>query len=441
VVISSFAGTRRGALLLLASCGSLALVSCHSSAPRTSQMPVIGLAYVGPVSLNLRQDIAAKSPGVTEVKHADRLEIIDVRRRLVRVRTVNGAEGWVDANLLLSAQQMDELRRLAEDSQKMPSQGAATVFEALNMHTEPNRSSPSFHQIPEGGAVEVLAHRTAPRGAARPRGAALVKAAAPSKGTKQKAPKKAAAYLLPPPPPPAPPADLEKISRPRASDLPGFTPPDTPPVSLDDWDLVRTKDGTVGWVLARMLYMAIPDDVAQYAEGKRITAYLALGDVRDGDEVKHNWLWTTAATDLKAAEFDSFRVFVWSKSRHRYETAFIERNLTGFYPVELADVTAGELVKQTSAKKAGGMNRGTDRDNNAEQEKGFSVIVQEKDGALFKRVYGFSGYHVRLISKSPVTRRDTLLARSDPPAADSASKAAMEPEGWWQKMMRRWRPR
>ena len=80
---------------------------------------------------------------------------------------------------------------------------------------------------------------------------------------------------------------------------------------------MRTKDGTVGWVLARMLYMAVPDDVAQYAEGKRITAYLALGDVRDGDEIKHNWLWTTADSSLKAAEFDSFRVFVWSKSRHR----------------------------------------------------------------------------------------------------------------------------
>jgi len=169
-------------------------------------MPVIGVAFVGPVSLNLRQDMAAKSPGVTEVKHGERLDIVDVRRRLVRVRTANGAEGWVDANLLLSAQQMDELRTLAESSQKLPSQGAATVFEALNMHTEPNRPSPSFHQIPEGGAVEVLAHRITPRSGVRPRGAALVKAAAPPKATKPKAPKKGAVYLLPlPTPPPLPP--------------------------------------------------------------------------------------------------------------------------------------------------------------------------------------------------------------------------------------------
>ena len=121
MVISRFSGSRRAALLVLACCGSLAPVSCNSSTPGSSQTPVIGLAYVGPVSLNLRQDIAAKSPGVTEVKHGERLDIIDVRRRLVRVRTVNGVEGWVDANLLLSAQQMDELRKLADDSQKLPS--------------------------------------------------------------------------------------------------------------------------------------------------------------------------------------------------------------------------------------------------------------------------------------------------------------------------------
>jgi len=83
------------------------------------------------------------------------------------------------------------------------------------MHTEPNRPSPSFHQIPEGGAVEVLAHRVTPRSAVRPRGAALVKAAAPPKASKPKAPKKGAAYLLPLPAPPALPATGKRFRAPR----------------------------------------------------------------------------------------------------------------------------------------------------------------------------------------------------------------------------------
>ena len=128
-------------------------------------------------------------------------------------------------------------------------------------------------------------------------------------------------------------------------------------------------------------------------------------------------------------------MFVWSKSRHRYETAFIERSLTGFYPVELADVTAGEVL----GKKTSGRNRERDRDQNGEQEKGFSVIVQDKDGALFKRTYGFSGYHVRLISKTPVRRRDTPLAMGSAPTLNAGPAAAAEPGGWWRKILRRWR--
>jgi SH3-like domain-containing protein len=424
VVIPRFFGPRRAALLLLI-CGTLLIAACHSSTKTTStsEVPAIGIAYVGPVSMNLRQDLAAKSPGVTEVKHGDRLDIIEVRRRLVRVRTVQGIEGWVDANLLLSAQQMDDLRKLADDSRKLPSQGAATVFEALNMHSEPNRSSPSFHQIPEGGSVDVLAHRATPRVAARPKAAALAKAVAVPKATKPKDSKKAAALLLPPPAPPAPPADWEKMSRPRASDLPDYQAPEAPaPPPLDDWDLVRTKDGTAGWVLARNLYMSVPDDVAQYAEGNRITSYLSIGDVQDSDQVKHNWLWTTAASSLKTAEFDSFRVFVWSKSRHRYETAFIERNVTGFFPVQLADVPPD--------KKASGP-----------PEKGFSLLVQDKDGALYKRTYGFSGYHVRLISKTPVVREEAAPGAATISVADAKSTEPQQTDGWWRRLMRRWHER
>jgi hypothetical protein len=433
VVIPRFFASRHVALLLVICCGVVASVSCnsssHDSGKEGSQLSPIGIAYVGPVTMNLRQDLAAKSPSIAEVKHGDRLDILEVRRRLVRVRTVNGIEGWVDANLLLSAQQMDELRKAAQGAANLPSQGAATVFDTLNMHTEPSRASPSFYQIPEGGSVEVLLHRATARVAPRSKAPALAKAAATPRKSKES--KKAALFLLPFPVPQAPPRDWEKMSHPRASDLADYVAPAPPPApSLDDWDLVRTKDGRVGWVLARQLYMSVPDEVAQYAEGNRITAYLALGDVQDGDQLKHNWLWTTAASSLRTAEFDSFRVFVWSKSRHRYETAFIERNVTGFYPVRVADVP---VDKKASGKRAGNAD--------ADKEKGFSLLVQDKDGTLYKRTYGFSGYHVRLISKTPVARDTTLPSAGSISVTDSRTSAQQDQGGWWRKIVQRWRGR
>jgi hypothetical protein len=135
--------------------------------------------------LNLRKDLASKSPTVATVKHGDKLEVLELRRRFIKVRTEQHVEGWTDSNLLLTDQQMGDLRRLAEDASKLVSQGKATPFDVLNMHSAPARQSPSFFQIGEGESVEVIGHRLAPH-SAPPEPMAV---AAPVKRTVPKKPK------------------------------------------------------------------------------------------------------------------------------------------------------------------------------------------------------------------------------------------------------------
>ena len=36
-----------------------------------------------------------------------------------------------------------------------------------------------------------------------------------------------------------------------------------------------------------------------------------------------------------------------------------------------------------------------------QDEKSFSLVLQDKDGAIYRRIYGFAGYRVRMISKTP----------------------------------------
>jgi len=385
----------RGCVVLL----FLLLSACTSHGP---QQPSSGVAYVGPITLNLRKDLASKSPTVAAVKHGDKLEVLELRRRFIKVRTAQGVEGWTDSNLLLTGQQMDDLRRLANDAAKLASQGKATPFDVLNMHSAPARQSPSFFQIAEGESVEVIGHRLAPH-SAPPEPVSLpapVKRTVPSKKSKAKEAKSAQAPPMPAPP--APPRNWQDLSKPRAANIPSSAhavSPAGPAPQFDDWNLVRTKDGKVGWVLARMLTMSIPDEVAQYAEGHRITAYLALGEVKDKEDKqsKHNWLWTTSSAGQHPFEFDSFRVFVWSTKRHHYETAYIERNVQGFYPIQ-AEALPGQ------------------------EEKAFSVVLREKDGKLYQRTYGFAGYHVRMISKTPYSSPTELpevrASRNfDPPPA------------------------
>ena len=338
---------------------------------------VAGVGYAGPPSLSLRKDLGPRASIVATARHGDRLDVLETRRRFVKVRTSAGVEGWTDLNLLLSDQQMSDLRRLAESAKQLPAEGAATVYEPLNIHAEPFRQSASFFQIPEGVPVDVIGHRVSPHNPPpSPKPATTHRAAAP----KKKSSTKSAPFLLPLPTPPPVPSDLMELSHPSGlvpDAKPAQPAPGTAP-AFDDWALVRTRSGDVGWALARMLVMSIPDEVAQYAEGHRITSYLPLGTVTDKEknETKQNWLWTTATFKQLPYEFDSFRVFVWSIKHHRYETAYIEKNVKGFYPVELVDLPGQE-------------------------EKAFSLVLEDKEGKQNKCVYAFSGYRVHQVSKTP----------------------------------------
>ena len=396
----------RAAIFLLLSF----LVSCSSPPSETHS---IGEAYVGPATLLLRKELTPKAAVSATVKHGEKLEILEYKRRFVKVRTAQGSEGWTDNRQLLTPEQMAGLRRMAESASHYPSQGAASTYEPLNMHTEPNRGSPSFWQIPDTARVDVIGHKLSPRAQA-PQATSPV-ARQPPKPPRRKSKEKAAqSKFAPPPLPPAPkpPDNWLELSVPREDGSEEIKPaapkPEqkaAEPVPMDDWNLVRTKDGKVGWVLMRALSMAIPDEVAQYAEGHRITSYFALGHFEGGDSDKNDWLWTTITKGLEPYEFDSFRVFVWSRKHHRYETAYIERKVVGHYPVQVDN--SGAVPK-------------------------FSLILEGDGGQLIRKTYTFEGYRVRMVDKEPYQ----VSKPAEPPSQTVAVPAQPAPKerSWFARM-------
>ena len=351
-----------GALLLIF---LLATLACQTAS--TPSSPVIGEAFAGPASLEIRKEIAPKSATVAVVHYGDRLQVLTQRRHFLKVRTVKGAEGWVDERLLLDANAVKGLQQLSKDTQAYPTQGQATTYDLLNVHTEPNRLSPSYLQVAPGERFDVIGHRVTPR--AGPARKPLVFAAPkPPRRVKERK-KDKSARVLPPPVPaaPKPPSDWVALSKER-------TPPPEPepvhnenepePVPPDDWTLIRNAKGQSGWVLTRRIFMAIPDEVAQYAEGKRITSYFSLGKIEDEGNVKDIWLWTTIDSGIHPYDFDSFRVFLWSKNHHRYETAYIQRRLEGYFPVRSA-------------------------------EGRFSLVVMKEDGRRYRQSFSIVGNRVQ----------------------------------------------
>jgi hypothetical protein len=368
------------------------LTSCVDRTP-----PSNGQVFAGPADLPLHEEPNPKSKVVGLAHHGQKLDIVQQHRRLFKLRTPAGVTGWTDERNLMNTDQMHDLGQLEDRARRLPSQGVGTTYELLNVHTLPQRYSPSFFQIREGEKFDVLAHQTAPR--AEPVHHALVK---PQPRSESKKSSRGARKLLQinPPPPPKPPDDWVELSEQRKP------PPDVNPhpapaelVPEDDWTLVRTSRGAAGWVLTSRIYLNIPDEVAQYAEGHRITTYFSIGKVHDDDlnegrgGDKNIWLWTTVSSGDQSYDFDSFRVFTWSLRHHRYETAYIQRRVEGYLPV-LVDKSAGGAT--------------------------FSVCLANDDGQRVRMQYALVGVQVKGAGSQP------CAAEASEP---QASKAAAAPAG------------
>lgn len=399
---------------------ALALAAC-SSAPE--RKPALGEAWIGPLEHELREALTARSRVVARLRHGERVEIIGRRRRFYEVRTAGGAEGWIDGRLLLSAQDMAALRRLSSRAAGAPSQGRASVLDELNVHTLPHRLAPSFRRIRPGQHAEVIAYERVVRRPYEPP-PLLAASAANGNGKNGGRPREkksrrgtAIAPLAPVPAPGLPDnwLELSRTEMPRQQEAAPAGPasgsnPSAPPVA-DEWALVRLEDGAAGWVLARMLFMEIPDEVAQYAERARIAAYFQVGTVRGRDGDKPVWLWAAQSQRNADFDFDSLRIFVWNARRHRYETAFIERNLKGWLPVRLRQGRTGV--------------------------EGFEAVVEEKGGSIVLRTYSMQPgtFRTRVAARTPSERPPSWL-EPEPAPPQPAAENGESPA--WLSRLRSW---
>jgi hypothetical protein len=364
------------------------LAGCDAAGSKPQRAAAIGEAFVGPITVDLRDDLLPGAKVVAKVKHGERVAIVQTRRRFVKVRTASGAEGWTDARRLLTPEQMQQLDDLSARAAKLPAMGKATVYDTLNMHAEPNRFATSFYQIAPGAKVDVLAHRAVERAATAPPAVPIVKKPpAPVKALKPKREPKIPP--VPKPPVPALPPNWMELSK---TDLPDEPEPEPatdhkkrplqrPKTIVDDWTLVRAQNGKTGWVLSGMLLMSIPDDVAQYSEGARITAYFDLGTVDDEGVAKHHWLWTTSSRTGVPHDFDSFRVFIWNRKKHRYETSYIERGVEGYFPVE---VNGGK----------------------------FTLLLRRDNGSFYTKTFAMEGYLTRWVGNAEAQAPGDPLGRT-----------------------------
>ena len=250
------------------------------------------IAYVSAPQAILRDHVSAVFSKTGVVKNGDRVQILERERRFARVRTDNGAEGWIEQRSLVPQSIYDGFQRLAQQVQNAPIQATGTTRNDTNIHLDPGRETEHLYLLNAGSKVSIVkratAERTVPGATAKP--------ASANKNDSSK-----------------------------------------PPPVMEDWWLIRDPDGRVGWVLARMVDMDVPLEIAQYAEGQRIVAFFVLNQVADGDKKVSQYLVVlTEPKDGLPFDYNQIRVFTWNVRKHRYETAYREHNLNGVLPVTIS---------------------------------------------------------------------------------------------------------
>ncbi len=407
-------------LILVLACSLF--TACGPDGPPPKR--VLSHAFAGEKRVDLRKDLSVRAEVVQTAVFGEPLDILQWKRRYALVRTVSGKEGWLDGRVLVRAQEMEALRQIVKDFKDTAPMGQGKVYEVMNIHTSPNRNSPSFEKLPAEELVDVLGHRVALRAAYQGPVQPVKSARKKKKKTDDDEPK-----VAPPPPPgsPALPADWQDLSR-QAKEAVVAKAPSPARVKnaillnkiarlevgprYDDWTLVRTKAGGIGWVLSSALTMALPDDVAQYANRNRITSYFPVGEVIDSEKGrKQNFLWTTMSQHAKPFQFDSFRVLVFNTRRHRYETAHWEKELTGYLPIRVMDPAEGAPI--------------------------FNLVLEDHDGAFWRRRYVFQNNKVKFLDQARVERPRLPTAPEDLPPLEMPDTLEPEELSLWGRIRRR----
>ena len=326
--------------------------------------------YVSAPETSLRDRVATLYAKTGTVHNGDRVDVLERQRRFVRVRTDSGVEGWVEQRSLVTQEVFDGFQKLQQEGKGQNVQAHGTTRAELNMHLTPSRDGERLYQLKEGEKVEVLKRATTDKNAPKPPpppkpAAAGAKSQPAGKDQKQPPPGQPASA-----PTPSQAATGQQTTAPTATGLASSAKPsvsaankpkdaEPPKPVMEDWYLVRSSSGKVGWVLLRVIDLDVPLDIAQYAEGQRILGYFVLNTVQEtiDDQTKEMPQYLVLLNEPKdglAWDYNQIRVFTRNRNKHRYETAYRERKLEGYFPVQTGHAMfdkEGDLPTFTIRKK------------------------------------------------------------------------------------------
>jgi SH3-like domain-containing protein len=346
-------GTRPGGVLRCVLALSFLPLGGFAGCSRFQPKPAVQYVYVTAKDTYLRDRVAAVSNRVGQVQNGEKLKVLDHGRHWLKVLTGTGTVGWIQEREVATQAVGEAFEKLAVEHRNDPQVASGVTRDVVYLHLEPGRDTEHFYLLPESDKLKVLRRATLVKSGTAALTARAQRAIPQVPGTK--------AALKPEPGSAAGKAEETKVD-------------DAPPPVYEDWWLVRDTAGHTGWLYGRMMDVDAPDTLTRYAEGQRIVGAYVLSTVYDAEAPfpdKNVPIYVTVLGPYSSGlpyDFDQVRVFTWSVVKHRYETAFRDRNIEGYLPVSLMK------LKDPYSKAA-----------NAQQEMpGFSYKVLPADAPAVK---------------------------------------------------------
>ena len=278
----------------------------------------LGQAYVSERSVTLFNSLAQVRQPVGMLRYGERVEVLGRRGENVRVRTSDGATGWVDGQRLMEPPLWQRSMQLLAQAREMPVQARGRTKVSSNARVQPGRSEPRLYQFNRGSPVEILGRAV---------------------------------------------ADWVQVPDEKE-------PTAQPETKKEDWFLVRgvanrglgeggIKEGdsgtsgeagdqsvpVAGWVVARFVELDLPDAIREGASsaGMRVLAWFELNRVPDRSGEMPQYLAAGAhGPEGQACDFTMLRVYTWGAKRGQYETAFIANDLCGKMPIRVGKSPSGD---------------------------------------------------------------------------------------------------
>ncbi len=306
----------------------------------SSRTHVLGEAYVADQSVTLWSTLAQVRQRVGDVHWGDEVEILNRSGADMYVRTSAGLEGWMDGRTLIDSGAWQSEVKLQSAAHAIPIQATGHTKVFTNLHLDAGRDATRIYQL-TGGVPLAIVGRAAVEVPSTPSGPSN---SAPAKANEEGPRREEWVLVYPLPPRSVPSPSDEGSAQPNEGDLVmGRAPAQRESGAPGS----QTVPALAGWVLARFIELDLPETLRDYATsaGMRPVAWFVLNYVSDPDapEGKPQYLMAGnhggsggGGEDAQPCDFNSLRVYTYGSARRRYETAFVEGNLCGYFPIRVA---------------------------------------------------------------------------------------------------------